>query len=1005
MQPFLSKITDHIFKNYKDDISRLCIVLPNRRGGLFLKKYIGKKYKKTIWSPEIFAIEDFIKELSGVEILDNVTLLFKFYKIYCEQTEETELPKQASPSEMELEGGSHSFDQFIKWAPVLLNDFNEMDEYLADTDKLFAYVNEARAIQVWNLENPELSPNQKSYLMFWKSLGKYYEKLKEELESKNQAYQGMAYRKVSNEISTVEGGKKLKERNWKKILFAGFNALTKAEETIIEKLISIGMAEMLWDADTYYTQNQTQEAGRFIAKYKKKWKPNDFKWEENILSTDNKEINIIGIAQNVNQAKYTGEILFTSPPKSPSPMGEGDLDVLHSKATGDGVAVVLADENFLAPVLNSLPGNISDVNVTMGYPLKNTPLYGLFDAILNLHVNSPQNPESSSYPGKTKEGFKPGKDQSFYYKDVLKVLNHPYLDQPMTSIIARKIQKKNKVFISSNDIEQFVTCELQEDLNILKPVFSSWNDPGEKGRSVTENALDCFYGLISHFKDFLISEDENKTIELEYLYAFAKLIKRLKTLLKDHDLNISSEGEKETTLKPPMDIKTFRTIFNQLVKAEKLSFYGEPLKGLQIMGMLETRTLDFETVILLSANENILPSGKTQNSFIPYDIRREFGLPTYSDRNAISAYHFYRLIQRAKKIYLLYNTEPDEFGSGEKSRFITQLLHELPKVNKNIKITEQLITLPILKVKKKDISIEKDDDILNRLNAWIQRGVSPSALNTYINCPLDFYYKYVLGLEEAEEVEETIEAATLGKCVHHVLRDLYAEFEGKNISINDVVKMKPFVEQKTIKAFSREYSAADIHHGKNLLILNVAIRFIENFLKEEVRCLSEIEKEGKSLVIRSLEEKLEMSMKMTLNGVEKRVNFRGTADRIDLVGDTTRIIDYKTGLVQPADLKPGDFENIANDPKYDKAFQLLMYALMYNKNPEGLTGSLITGIISFRRLSQGLMPVIIYESTEINEEILRSFEDRLKMLMSRIYDMNTPFRHNEEAEYCRFCGE
>ncbi|MCK5839550.1 MAG: PD-(D/E)XK nuclease family protein, partial [Bacteroidales bacterium] len=381
-------------------------------------------------------------------------------------------------------------------------------------------------------------------------------------------------------------------------------------------------------------------------------------------------------------------------------------------------------------------------------------------------------------------------------------------------------------------------------------------------------------------------------------------------------------------------VSNLRSIYKQVVGASSIPFYGEPLKGLQVMGMLETRTLDFENIILLSVNDDIIPSGRSMNSFIPFDVKWEFKLPTYRDRNAIFAYHFYRLLQHGKRIFLLYNTESDSLGGGEKSRFITQLLHELPIYNPEIKITEKLFhLLPQKESRDFTITIEKDDQIIEMLLEKAEKGLSPSSLNVYRNCSLQFYFQYIARLRDIDEVEETIEAATLGTVVHEVMRELYYPYIDNVLTPEMVTKMISEVASITDKAFKQHYKGGDLQHGKNLLIVNVARRIITNYLKKEILFLESIGKKGNLLTIIHLEEPLDTIFSVDIGDSKIEVKIKGTTDRIDKQADVYRVIDYKTGSVKPGDLKIKEWESMESDPRSDKSFQVLTYAYLFLSQP------------------------------------------------------------------------
>ena len=418
------------------------------------------------------------------------------------------------------------------------------------------------------------------------------------------------------------------------------------------------------------------------------------------------------------------------------------------------------------------------------------------------------------------------------------------------------------------------------------------------------------------------------------------------------------------------------------------------------MGMLETRNIDFKNVILLSTNEGMLPSGKSFNSFVPFDIKNEYHLPTHVEKDAIYAYHFYRLVQNAENMYIMYNTESGSFTTGEQSRFVTQIENELSDFE-NINITKKIITYPTLKSSTEKISVEKSPKILAKIQELFERGVSPTALNTYINCPLDFYYKYVIGVREADDVEETIDHSSFGTYIHEVLEILYQPFANQktNLTVEDVKGLLKKAPDVALQVFSENMTERELKSGKNLLTFSVAQNYISTFLKNEINF---IKKSKDDLYIKLLEQSLEGSLQLN----SKTIKLRGTADRVDTFGNTLRIIDYKTGLVAPADLTIKGVENLSNGKK-SKAFQILMYAYLYAQQNELSNTQLHSGIISFRALSKGFMPFVLNKdkskSKEISEEVLSDFENVLKELFAEIIDPAIPFMHQPTAQYCEFC--
>jgi CRISPR/Cas system-associated exonuclease Cas4 (RecB family) len=945
MKPFLDSVASYIIDNYSDRMAGMSVVMPNRRSGLFLKKYMAKKIDKPVLLPAIYSIEDLIIELSGFRLADPVSLLFELYDVHCRIEKE-----QAQP-----------FDDFLHWGKVLLRDFNEIDSYLIDTKSLFSYISEAKALSVWNLNEQPLTTLEKNYMAFYSSLYSYYTLLTESLTAKKLAYEGLASRHVVTFLPQIS--EKLK---WHTVLFCGFNALTKAEEKIIEFLVGNGKAEILFDADAYYVSNPKQEAGNFIRKYIESRQFGEIKWINNDFLPGEKQITVIGVAQNIGQVKVAGQII---------------QDIRNANNDLQNTAVVLSEENLLIPLLNSLPGDIGEFNVTMGYPLIFTPVYDLFETIFTMHENA-----GRFFNLQTASVWK------YYYKDAFRVLNHPYVlslgddPQKLRETIAG-LQNTNKIFFTDKELEPLFKSEAPGYSSVVRLIFQNWDNQPTK-------ALQCFLTLLESFRDRLIADKSaghRNTIEIEYIFHFARIIRRITGLSSTYNFITNT--------------LTLRNIFKQIVTGQTIPFFGEPLKGLQIMGMLETRTLDFANLIMLSVNEDILPKSKVTNTFIPYDIRVESGLPTYRDSNAIYAYHFYRLLQRSKQIFLLYNTEPGELGGGDKSRFITQIINELPLVNPHITISEKLLNQPPEKdTRNFSITIDKSDAVVSKLLEKARKGLAPSALNAYRKCSLQFYFREIAKLAEAEEVEETIEAVTLGKVVHDVMYRFYKPWVDKLLTTDAIDQMMQMIDKETEAAFGRHYQGGDIRYGKNLLTANVARMFIRNLLQTEKQFISQSAINGTPPVIRFLEQWFETMVDVKMEDRIIPVKLKGKIDRIDQVGALRRIIDYKTGNIVESNLKVKRFEDMKDDAKADISFQLLVYAYIFllQKSP-GDAGSVVSGVLAFHKHSQGLIEVKLPRETEITIQTLDEFKNLLDALLFEMFDQKNPFTQTTDSDNCKYC--
>ncbi len=921
MQTFISQVVKSLL-NSETEIENQIIILPSKRAGVFFRDELLRQITHSTWGPKIYTIEDLVTEISSLKIVDNIQLLFNFYEVYLKNS---------------IDKNHDTFDQFSKWATMALYDFNEIDRYLVDSKKLFSNLRDAKKIESWTPEEP--TKLMKQFLRFWDRLEIYYNEFRTKLTAEGLAYQGMAFRVASEKINNFLNDLPID----KKFHLVGFNAINKAEESLINKLLESGKAHIYWDADKYYVENKIQEAGSFLRQHRKNWKhfeTNSFNWIQDNFSKA-KRVKIIGVPKMVGQAKVAGQILDDISKK-------GNIDDKF-KST----ALVLADENLLLPTLNSLSDVVDNINITMGYPIRNTPMAGLFELIFKLH-------EKVVKLGRI-EDAKP-----FYYQDLVAILKHPIVKSYLIEIgkssdeIINEINSKNLVFVGYDNME------IIKDNELLKFVLLPW-------KNNSSIAIKSCTSIVSVLKDFYSKDYNSHQIDLEYLFRFSQIFNQLSGL--------------EVKYTYISELKVLSSFFNQILNSETLSFRGEPLLGLQLMGMLETRVLDFETVILTSVNEGILPAGSSQNSFIPYDIKIDSGLPTYQEKDAIYAYHFYRLIQRAKNVYLLYNTEADDFGSGEKSRFITQLINE---AGKNIEIEEYILSGKPSKPENRSISIKKNDKVLDRLNELGEKGFSPSALAMYMRNPLDFYYQKVLRLKEQDDVEEIAGYNTLGNVVHEVLEELYKPFIGKFIEEEDVKNMIPKVIDLTKQKFEKLYLNGDINHGKNLLISKVAEEFVNNFLNSEIQLLAK----GHQLKIIGLEKK--MTAKVYVKELDKTVNIFGFIDRVDQLDGVIRVLDYKTGKAEKKDLKILSFSSITQDDGMPKALQVMAYALMIQQEMEEKSLSnqeINAGIIALKNMKDNLLMLSDTKGKTLNitKKELDDYKESMASLFVEIFSEKIPF--------------
>ncbi len=875
-----------------------------------------KTANKTLFSPDIYSIETFVEKISGLSYATNTQQHFELYGAYLNTSK----------------GEKESFSAFLKWGQTLLQDFNEIDRYLIDPSKIFSYLSAIQEVNHWYLQK-EKTKMMDDYIKFWNNLEQLYTTFNNSLIEKGLGHQGLVYRQACHNLSTY-----LKLNPKKTYIFIGFNALNTAEEYIVQEILSTSNADIYWDTDPYFINDPIHDAGYFIRQHRNKWKSLKNKplkgISEHYLSKKN--IRIIGVPKSVSQAKYVGNLLKDLKLENPQ----------HLKKT----AVVLGDETLLNPLINSVPKEIEDINITMGYPLSKTPLASLFSQFFDLHTN------------KEKQGW--------FYQNILNFLSHPYAQillknngDNYANSISDEIKNKNWAYIDTEKIG-LLAKETNKYTSLL---FFSEDIPPKK---FMDKCVDIIMELRTKLK-----EAENP-LGLEYLYRFYTLFNQLKELIEKHPFI--------------KDLKSLQNLYKELLSSETLDFQGEPLKGLQIMGMLESRNLDFETIIITSVNEGILPSGKSNNSFIPFDVKKAFGLPTYKEKDAVYTYHFYRLLQRAKNIYLIYNTEPDVLEGGEKSRLITQLLTDENKLGD---ITQVIATPEIKPTQKIMESVSKDAHLMEMIKSLVAKGLSPTSLTNYIRNPIDFYKKNILKIDDLIEVEETVATNTFGTIVHDTLEELYKPLIDNYLTPENLTALKPKIKEVVKRYFSKSYSDGDITRGKNLIAFNVVVRYVENFIDLEI-------KQAKSHQIKILGLEESLNIPLIIPEINFPIVLKGKLDRIDEKDGMIRIIDYKTGKVTATQVEVVDWQELVENYNYSKAFQLLCYALMYNEKYPVKT--IEAGIFSFKNLNSGLLQFATKDKkgsrtkdTSIQQQTLQLFSYELKRLISEICNPEIPFTEKE----------
>ena len=891
---FLSKIISELLSE-TSDLSQTVVVLPGKRPVVFLKQIL-KEQKYEGFLPEFFTVDELIKKISGKQHIQGIALWLFGYDVY----------KKIYPEE--------TLENFLKWFPTLLKDWDDMLKFSEEDKAVLEYMLDDERIKNWGETLGDGDNARKRNLNFWKKMNVFLPKLKENLQTKGWATDGMIHEMVREKISDFA------EETETKFVFCGFNALTPLEEKLIRELLQKGKAECFFQADEYYIKDLKQEAGKFLRKHmhwKEFNKNRKFQWIENSFCEE-KNIKVYEVAGNVAQTKILPEILQEIPKEN------------YSKT-----AVVLLDENLLLPSLDAV-SFVDNLNITMGFPIKNLGFSGAVKKLFYLQKQLEKN------------------DKSYYYLDVFSVLEEFPDNEEDGKIIDQftaKIEDENIVYISKK--------MMQEHLGEL-----SYFQLFEK-----RTALELLEDLSNFCYQLKFREIDD--ILYENVSLFETTFKILKNHMKDYDFEIS--------------IDALEVLMNQLVNSENLDFQGEPLEGLQFMGLLETRLLDFENIILLSVNEGKLPLGNTQNTYLPFDVRRNFGLNTFLENDSIYAYHFYRLLQNSKNIYLLYNALGSGVNTGEKSRFITQMEMESPHKIEHIVIENT--SEPIL---QEPIIIEKTEKVLEKLNEWKDR-ISVSHLISYLYNPIDFYLNNILKAKETEEIEEELSQRNYGNLVHYALEELYGEIKGKILKESDIEDLKPKINEAIDSAISELKHQPELYErGMNYIHKSMAAKVVEHILDYDLGLI----KAGNSLEIISLEEGINAEFSLDENG--EKINFIGYIDRIDRLNGVLRVIDFKTAKAKNLSMKPKEekLEDFISSADSKQALQLSIYAYMVLHNEKFSVNQLQCGIWSFAEIGKGVQTLKLYDNENIDNENVSICMNSIKNIILEILNPEIPFKEN-----------
>ena len=935
---FIQNIIDYIFKNYDLSKDIVEVVFPNKRASIHFKRQIVSQLSKTSWMPITSSVQQAMEKWSGLHLVDSLDVALELMSINDKDANNKVLKQN-----------------FFGLASQMAKDFDEIDQYKVDAKNLFESLNEVKIIEnytfsEYTLSNEDSYKAQSKYLQFFSSLINYYSALRLNLFSRKVGYYGMITRCLS-ELPTDELVKRI---DGKKIVFAGFNALTTTEEDVVVRLVENGNAVMLWDLDEYYINDKKQEAGRFandfFAKHLNLAGKKDYDNEHhgisfigNALSTAEKEINVISVSGSSVQANA--------------------LQLMMEKR--ENSVVVLADEALLIPTLNSLPDSVGEINVTMGYPFANTPLYGFIDQIFRFQHSLSDSkidlwPLASFCDADFIKLVFNGKD----YDSLMSWLK----DKQSSSDLSLHVKDFSSIGISDDNQEDGASEDLARFLTLSS---TKWID-----------SKDCIENLKSILRVSLQKIKDESYFVKNQISVAGKVLNKVESLIKKYD---------------SVEILDLQMLILQIGREMSIAMKGEA-DGLQVMGLLETRNLDFDVVNMLSVNEGVIPKNKNSNSLIPYDVRKYYNLPTYNQQQAVYAYHFYRLLHNAKKINLFYNSLSDSSGLGEPSRFIRQIEYELVKKNPKVKLQHFQYKSPIINLKSNIISVDKDDTMLKKITK-----LSPTSISTYLRCSLQYYWKYIMNIN-CDEVNEEIQMNVIGSIIHNTLDELYRNFG------NEIVTESKFLEvrnQYLDKCYQNALRNNNFRNGLpktgfNSIIASVIDTMISRFLDNEHNIVKE-----NSLRILCTEKELSFH----LNNVE----LHGFADRIDLLNDKLRVIDYKTGSVNPYDVSISGNAKQLQD-MHDKSIQLIMYKYLFikmlNSNTLGLDEALIAhieeenivpGIIALQKMSNG-----VFELKVNNADLANDFEAQcdimFEQLISDIFDKNNPFTQTDDIKVCGYCS-
>lgn len=951
MESFLKLVAADLYKHTEGNLAHTAVVFPNKRAGLFFNEYLAQESESPIWSPAYVSISELFRSLSPWEVGDPVKLVCELYKIFRRETQSTE-----------------TLDDFYFWGEMLISDFDDADKNKVDTDKLFSNLQDLRNIMddytfiddeqeeairqfFQNFSIERRTALKERFISLWDVLGNIYKGFRESLASQNIAYEGMMYRHVIEHLD-------VDKLPYEKYVFVGFNVLNKVEHTLFTQLKDAGKAVFYWDYDEFYMKENrqavTHEAGEFIRRNLRDF-PSPLSGELFKNLSKPKEVHYIASSTENAQARYLPQWIrnnLTTPEKE--------------------TAVVLCNEALLQPVLHSLPAEVKHVNITMGFPLSQTPVYSFLIALLELHTHG--------------FNFKSGR---YTFQSVVTLLKHPYTRQltGQAELLEKELTRNNRFYPLPGELgkDEFLTrlfTPLSGNLNLCIRLSETLQQVAGIYQANTSGTEDT---------------DAFNQLYRESLFKAYTTINRFRTLIEEDELTVQSE--------------TFRRLLVKVLSATNIPFHGEPAIGMQVMGVLETRNLDFRHLVLLSVNEGQLPKSGGDSSFIPYNLRKAFGMTTIEHKIAVYAYYFYRLLQRAERITLMYNTSSDGLNRGEWSRFMLQFLIEWPHP-----ITRQFLEAGQSPQGTSPITVEKTPDVMRRMQSLFdvranpKAKFSPSALNYYLNCPLKFYYRYVAGLSAPDEVSAEIDSATFGSIFHYAAEHIYKDLttHGKVINkealetlLRNEVKLQDYVDTAFKKLFFNvPQNEKPEYNGVQLINSAVIARYLKQLLQNDLRYAPF------TFIASEMEVDEPIDIQTPKGVIKSRIG--GIIDRMDSKDGTLRIVDYKTG--GDADTPPHVESLFIPDKKRSNyVFQTFLYAaIMCRKQP---TMKIAPALLYIHRAAtETYSPVIQMgeprkpkEAVEDFSKYEKEYRERLQGLLEEIFNPEKSFAQTEIIEKCTYC--